>query len=254
MEKKKLAFGLHDGLAQTLLAIKTRIEHHLAQLPTARRTTRPHIDHALLQRAIEDVQTLATGLRPSILDDHGLLPTIDWFCREFERQHPQSPLRRKYQCRRMTFLRRFDSIYRHHRIGIPQYRALRGHHRSSSPCGLEDGAALWRSRTQRRIRVTPRQRNAIPVPLCGCVSPKHRSERSCPGELRYRAQQGWWSHAARVMAAVEPQRPSVRVLLHLARNWYILFSPPFRAPFGLARERRTGTELMCDRASGRSTA
>ena len=89
MEKKKLAFGLHDGLAQTLLAIKTRIEHHLAQLADSKADDEALTSiMPLLQRAIEDVQTFATGLRPSILDDHGLLPTIDWFCREFERQHP----------------------------------------------------------------------------------------------------------------------------------------------------------------------
>jgi signal transduction histidine kinase len=42
----------------------------------------------VLQSAINDVQTIATGLRPSSLDELGLLPTIDWFCREFELLHP----------------------------------------------------------------------------------------------------------------------------------------------------------------------
>jgi two-component system, NarL family, sensor kinase len=89
MEKKKLAFGLHEGLAQTLATIKMRIEHRLGQFVASKAE-----DESLasiipvLQSAIKDVRTIATGLRPSSLDDLGLLPTIDWFCREFERLHP----------------------------------------------------------------------------------------------------------------------------------------------------------------------
>jgi signal transduction histidine kinase len=89
MEKKRLALGLHEGLAQTLVTIKMRIERKLEQFAASR----AH-DESLasiipvLQSAIDDVQTIATGLRPASLDDLGLLPTIDWFCREFDRLHP----------------------------------------------------------------------------------------------------------------------------------------------------------------------
>jgi len=34
------------------------------------------------------VRSISTALRPSILDDLGLLPTIAWHLREFERIHP----------------------------------------------------------------------------------------------------------------------------------------------------------------------
>ena len=89
MEKKRLAFGLHEGLAQTLITIKMRIEHKLAQFAASK----AHDESLaaiipLLQSVIADVQKIATGLRPSSLDELGLLPTIDWFCREFERRHP----------------------------------------------------------------------------------------------------------------------------------------------------------------------
>jgi signal transduction histidine kinase len=46
-----------------------------------------------LQDAIRQVRAIATELRPSSLDDLGLLPTIDWFCRELERRHPEIPVR-----------------------------------------------------------------------------------------------------------------------------------------------------------------
>ena len=42
----------------------------------------------MLQEAIQEVRTIATDLRPASLDDLGLLPTLNWLCREFEQQHP----------------------------------------------------------------------------------------------------------------------------------------------------------------------
>jgi two-component system NarL family sensor kinase len=42
----------------------------------------------VLQGAIEEIEEIATGLRPSSLDELGLLPTIDRFCRDFEAAHP----------------------------------------------------------------------------------------------------------------------------------------------------------------------
>lgn len=89
MDRKKLAFGLHEGLAQTLVMIRVRIERIRKQYAQSKKgedlleSVIP-----LLQSAIDDVRTIAIGLRPPILDDLGLLPTIDWFCREFDRVHP----------------------------------------------------------------------------------------------------------------------------------------------------------------------
>ncbi len=87
-QKKKLAIELHEGLAQTLAALKLRVEngrHHKTDDETAE-----SLDSIvpLLKEAIQEVRTIATDLRPSSLDDLGLLPTINWYCREFEAQHP----------------------------------------------------------------------------------------------------------------------------------------------------------------------
>jgi signal transduction histidine kinase len=38
---------------------------------------------------IEEVRRIAMNLRPSTLDDLGILPTLGWFCREFRGLHPQ---------------------------------------------------------------------------------------------------------------------------------------------------------------------
>jgi len=88
-EKLKLAANLHEGLAQTLAAIKSRIEQGLEQVPAGAAGS-DSLDAALsaLQGAIEEVQEMATELRPPSLDELGLLPTIRWICREFECLHP----------------------------------------------------------------------------------------------------------------------------------------------------------------------
>ena len=89
MEKKKLAYDLHEGLAQTLVMIKVQVERNLRAFtaPHARDDS-PAAIVSLLQSAISDVEAIATALRPSSLDEIGLLRTMDWFCREFDRAHP----------------------------------------------------------------------------------------------------------------------------------------------------------------------
>ena len=86
--KQKIALELHEGVAQTLAAVKLKAE--------SSRRDRQQDDEAapgdsmipMLQEAIEDVRAIATDLRPASLDDLGLLPTIHWLCREFEQRHP----------------------------------------------------------------------------------------------------------------------------------------------------------------------
>jgi PAS domain S-box-containing protein len=78
---------LHDGIGQALSAIKFSVENALLEL---REATNP-IDLGsletvipLTQKTIEEVRTIVKDLRPSILDDLGILATIGWFCREFK--------------------------------------------------------------------------------------------------------------------------------------------------------------------------
>jgi signal transduction histidine kinase len=95
LQKKKIATDLHEGLAQTLSAIKINVESN--ELKNASNANAQSLESIVpvLQHAIHEVRTIATELRPSSLDDLGLLPTINWFCREFERQHPEIRVRRE---------------------------------------------------------------------------------------------------------------------------------------------------------------
>jgi PAS domain S-box-containing protein len=86
-ERKRIARELHDGIGQALSAIKFSVENSLRQL-------RNEADHSelksleavipLTQKTIEEVRRIVKDLRPSILDDLGILATITWFCREFQ--------------------------------------------------------------------------------------------------------------------------------------------------------------------------
>ena len=96
MEKKKIAFDLHEGLAQTLSAIKTNFEGSREKSGSAESNAESlgRIVPAL-QGAISEARAIATELRPSSLDGLGLLPTIRWFCREFEQLHPGKRIEQK---------------------------------------------------------------------------------------------------------------------------------------------------------------
>jgi signal transduction histidine kinase len=94
--KQKIAFDLHEGLAQTLSALKLKVEHRQYNHKTSDAAAGSEDSIIpILQKAIQEVRTIATDLRPPSLDDLGLLPTINWLCREFEAQHPGSRIERQ---------------------------------------------------------------------------------------------------------------------------------------------------------------
>lgn len=95
-KNKKIAIDLHEGLAQTLSAIKVNVESSNNRRKTDNANTQPQESIVpVLQSAIHEVRTIATELWPSSLDDLGLLPTINWLCREFENRHPEIRIQRE---------------------------------------------------------------------------------------------------------------------------------------------------------------
>lgn len=86
MERKRIAEELHDGISQSLTAIKFSIESAVARGSIQEGGERDPLIETILTRiqtAIEEVHQISTNLRPSMLDDLGIIPTIAWFCREF---------------------------------------------------------------------------------------------------------------------------------------------------------------------------
>lgn len=86
LHKKRIAFDLHEGLAQTLAAIKLNAESNSQNFGINNLALESIVP--VLQDAIHEVRSIATELRPPGLDDFGLLTTINGFCREFERMNP----------------------------------------------------------------------------------------------------------------------------------------------------------------------
>ncbi|MDY7034389.1 MAG: PAS domain-containing protein, partial [Thermodesulfobacteriota bacterium] len=86
-ERKRIALELHDGIGQTLSAIKFKVETVLREMDQGNSDeVSKSLEHLvpMIQEAIEETRIISANLRPSILDDLGILATISWLCREVE--------------------------------------------------------------------------------------------------------------------------------------------------------------------------
>jgi PAS domain S-box-containing protein len=92
-ERREIARELHDSIGASLSAIKFKAENILAiekQDTTLFALLSPLV--TWIQHAIMEIRRICQNLRPAVLDDLGLIATLFWFCREFERTYPISVL------------------------------------------------------------------------------------------------------------------------------------------------------------------
>ena len=82
-ERRHLARELHDGIGQTLTALKHRLAQVAGELGAADPELRARMESAiaLCTEALEDTRQLSRLLRPPILDDLGLAPALQWLGR-----------------------------------------------------------------------------------------------------------------------------------------------------------------------------
>jgi signal transduction histidine kinase len=86
-ERKRIAQEIHDGILQHWSTIKFRVEGILKDLDT--HITSPLTDILpLIQVGLEESRRVQMNLRPALLDDLGIIATINWFCREFQKAYP----------------------------------------------------------------------------------------------------------------------------------------------------------------------
>lgn len=83
-ERKRVSRDLHDGIGQALYSILVGLKVlNQVQLDEA---VQNHLEdvHQMTARALEEVKNMAVELRPSALDDLGLIPAIRSYIKRFE--------------------------------------------------------------------------------------------------------------------------------------------------------------------------
>jgi PAS domain S-box-containing protein len=85
-ERKRIAGELHDTLGSYLGGIKFKVESAMQEIAKTPKAATESLNAItpVIQEAIEECRRIQQDLRPSMLDDLGLLPTLSWFCRRFQ--------------------------------------------------------------------------------------------------------------------------------------------------------------------------
>jgi PAS domain S-box-containing protein len=86
-ERRRIAADLHDVLGQSLSLIKLSIDSAARLVDQGDTQAASETLHKLggkVKDALVEVQRVSMNLRPSTLDDLGILATLSWFFREFE--------------------------------------------------------------------------------------------------------------------------------------------------------------------------
>ncbi|QTA82096.1 Histidine kinase superfamily protein [Desulfonema limicola] len=86
--QKKLAQDLHDEFGQTLAALHMGVETLLNSMPQDMVSQRKHIDDLIIfiENLGDKIRSISSDLRPDLLDDLGLVPTLEWYIKEFSEQ------------------------------------------------------------------------------------------------------------------------------------------------------------------------
>jgi PAS domain S-box-containing protein len=101
-ERKRIARELHDGIGQSLSALKFLLENRLQMMEknSAPGDLQPLESMIpMLQNAIEEVRQMQTDLRPPTLDDLGIRATLSWFCREYQRIYSEIRIEQEIEVR-----------------------------------------------------------------------------------------------------------------------------------------------------------
>ncbi len=95
-ERRRVSYDLHDNVWQMLVAIRFEIERLFSgqeEWATLRKKSREVM--ASILAAVGKIRSMQGDLWPYVLDDIGTLATIDWYCREFKKNHSGLDIERK---------------------------------------------------------------------------------------------------------------------------------------------------------------
>jgi PAS domain S-box-containing protein len=85
-ERRYIARELHDEIGQKLTAIRMNLEtmQHSSNSQKRQNSTKENI--TIVESLFQQVRNLSLNLRPSILDDLGLIPALRWYASRIERE------------------------------------------------------------------------------------------------------------------------------------------------------------------------
>jgi len=85
-ERKRVAGEIHDTLGACLSGIKFKVEKAMLEAGKNPNAVTESLDAIIpmVQEGVEECRRIQMDLRPAMLDDLGLLPTLSWFCRRFQ--------------------------------------------------------------------------------------------------------------------------------------------------------------------------
>ena len=88
-ERKRIAHEIHDELTGSLSVLTLSLETKIGKLERGEPLNLDNLKRmiSLLKQTLDQTRRIMNNLRPPILDDLGLLPTIDWFLREYQKIH-----------------------------------------------------------------------------------------------------------------------------------------------------------------------
>ncbi|MCX7966640.1 MAG: PAS domain-containing protein [Syntrophorhabdaceae bacterium] len=78
-ERRYIARELHDEIGQTLTAVKINLQSLQRIADHEQFTKRLNDAIIILDRALNQVRNMSLNLRPSLIDDLGLVPTVKWY-------------------------------------------------------------------------------------------------------------------------------------------------------------------------------
>lgn len=87
-ERRKISRELHDEVGQSLSALIVEAGNTAAGLPADAEGPRARLDsmRSIAQRCLAAVRNMSLLLRPSMLDDFGLVPALEWQAREVQKR------------------------------------------------------------------------------------------------------------------------------------------------------------------------
>jgi PAS domain S-box-containing protein len=90
-ERRRVSYDLHDNVWQTLDIIRAQIERLYSgdgQEDSAGFQEKSRELILLIRNTVARIRSMQGDLWPFVLDDIGILATIEWYCREFQANHP----------------------------------------------------------------------------------------------------------------------------------------------------------------------